>query len=328
MKIFLTSAYSVHLMLDALIKLTAQDVAGRHRVCSTPEEADLILFVEDAHFDDYLYQQLRRHPLVKQYPSKVFMYNELDKPWCVLPGLYSSMPRRYFQKCRQVAFGFVRTPNDYVKNIYCNNSDRDRRWLFSFVGARSHRCRKHIIALNDLTPSVQDTSEFNVWDCTADTKASQGINYASVMSDSDYVLCPRGIGTSSFRLFEAMEAGRAPVIISNQWVEPACVDWDFAVRIPEHDITSIPEYLRSIADEAYDRGLAARAAWEESFAPERRFDAMIESLGSLVESRKSASTAVYFQNVRKVLINGEVKFLNSARRVRDRLSDMASDFSV
>jgi len=328
MKIYLTSAYEVHNMLDALTTLTLSDVVGRHSVCTSPEEADIILFVEDAHFDDYLYKRLRLHPLVKRFPSKVFMYNELDKPWCVLPGLYSSMPRRYFQENRQVAFGFVHTPNEYVKNIHAENKQTDRRWLFSFVGAMSHRCRRHIMALNDLTPSVQDTSEFNVWDCTEDTKASQGMNYAAVMADSQYVLCPRGIGTSSFRLFEAMEAGRAPVIISNQWVEPACVNWDFAVRIPEHDIAYIPEYLRSIADEAYDRGQAARAAWDRTFAPERRFDTMIEGVSSLQESRKAASSAVHFQNIRKVLINSEVKFLHSARRMRDRLNHMASDFSV
>ncbi|MBX2823432.1 MAG: glycosyltransferase family 47 protein [Gammaproteobacteria bacterium] len=328
MKIYLTSAYDVHNMLDALTVLTKKDVMARHTVCATPEEADIILFVEDAHFDDYLYKQLRLHPLVKQYPDKVFMYNELDKPWCVLPGLYSSMPRRYFQENRQVAFGFIHTPNDFVKNIYSETTDQQRRWLFSFVGAMSHRCRRHIMALNDLTPSVQDTSEFNVWDCTEDTKASQGMNYASVMAESQYVLCPRGIGTSSFRLFEAMEAGRAPVIISNQWVEPNCVNWDFAVRIPEHDIACIPDYLRSIADEAHDRGVAARAAWERTFAPECRFDTMIEGVGGLLESRKSATSAVHFQNFRKVLINGEVKFLHSARRMRDRLQHLSSDFSV
>ncbi|MBX2886911.1 MAG: glycosyltransferase family 47 protein [Granulosicoccus sp.] len=328
MKIFLTSAYKIHAMLDVLKELTLRDSVGRHVVCDNAEEADVILFVEDAHFDDYLYKQLRRHPLVHEFPEKVFMYNELDKPWCVLPGLYSSMPRRYFQESRQAAFGFIHTPNDFVKDIFKKDDSADRRWLFSFVGAMSHRCRRHIMALNNITPSVQDTSDFNVWDCTEDTKAAQGANYAGVMADSSFVLCPRGIGTSSFRLFEAMEAGRAPVIISNQWVEPGCVDWDFAVRIPEHDIVSIPEYLRSIADEAHERGLAARAAWDSTFAPERRFDTMIESVGLLRESRKSASASVYFQDVRKVLINGEVKFLSSARRVRDRLTHMASDFSV
>ncbi len=36
---------------------------------------------------------------------------------------------------------------------------------------------------------------------------------------------PRGIGASSVRIFEAMRAGRAPVIISDDWIVPPVGDW-------------------------------------------------------------------------------------------------------
>lgn len=302
----------------------ANDSVGGHSVVDNAEEADIILFVESAQFDDYLYKQLRQHPLVARYPRKVFMYNEVDKPWCALPGLYGCMPKRYFQPNRQIAFGFVHTPNDFVKSIYEQKHDIEREYLFSFVGALSHRCRKHIMGLSSRMPSVQDTSDFNVWHCSADVKASQGQNFADIMAASHFVLCPRGLGTSSFRLFEAMEAGRAPVIISNQWVAPDCVNWDFAVRIPEHDIDTIPGYLAAIADEAQERGEAARKEWERTFARDRFFDTSVNSVARLADSRQRKSSKVYLQNLRKVLVKGEMELTTNARRIRDRVTGISS----
>ena len=145
------------------------------------------------------------------------------------------------------------------------------------------------------------------------------------MARSDYVLCPRGIGTSSFRLFEAMEAGRAPVIISNDWVQPGFIDWDFAVRIAENDIGCIPDYLAAIRDEAKDRGRAARAAWEQWFAPDRLFNSAAQVLAELSESRHEACPAVHFQSVRKVMIEGELRFVTTARKLRSRFADVLPD---
>ena len=96
MKIYLTSAYDDHPNLDELRLIASKDSIARHRVCNSPEEAEAILFVENAQFDDYLYRRLSRHTLLKRFPDKVFIYNEVDKPWCVIPGLYCSMPKRFF----------------------------------------------------------------------------------------------------------------------------------------------------------------------------------------------------------------------------------------
>lgn len=327
MKVFLTSAYETHTTLDDLQKLAPGDSIKRHQICQDPEEADAILFVENWHLNDYRYKRLHNHPLVWKFPDKVFMVNEVDKPWCALPGLYSSMPKKYFQKNRQVAFGFFSTPNDFVRQIYKPDDTSDRKFLFSFVGAASHRIRKRIMQLSEGHPSVQDTSDFNVWHCNKDAKASVGQNFASVMANSQFVLCPRGIGTSSFRLFEAMQAGRAPVILADQWVAPPCVDWDFAVRIPESDIESIPTILNSLAGESRERGIAARAAWEAAFAPDRVFNTAIDGIESLTESRKLAVKKIYFQDIRKVFIEGQFRFLYAARPVRDRLRDKLLELS-
>jgi len=314
MKILATSAYETHEMLDALLSMAAIDKLGNHTLCGSAEEADLILFVENTHFDDYLYKKVRQHPLTQQYPEKTFMYNESDKPWSALPGLYCSMPRRFFQNNKQVPFPYLSTPNDFIKDVH--TWDLEKRWLFSFVGSVSHRCRKDVIELTNSSEGVQDTSEFNVWDCTADTKAAQGINFAQTMAQSQFMLCPRGIGTSSFRLFETLEAGCAPVIIANQWVPTPHINWDFAVRVDERDIKSIPALLRSISDESADRGKAARAAWESAYAPDVMFDTVGESLGWLLEERRHMEAHHPWRKVRKVTITADLAVTNFVRSVR------------
>ncbi len=303
-------------MLDELGVLASIDSVGRHTTVDSAEEADAILFVEDAQFDDYLYKRLRKHPLVQQYPEKVFMYNEVDKPWSVLPGLYCCMPSRFYQASKQVPFPYLLTPNEFIKDVH--TWEVERRWLFSFVGSASHRCRRDVVALADKSKGVQDTSDFNVWDCTDDIKAAQGMNFAQTMAESHYMLCPRGIGPSSFRLFETMEAARAPVIISNQWVPTPHIDWDFAIRVDESDIANIPTLLRSMTDEAEDRGKAARQAWESAYRRELLFDTAAESVSWLLEESRSRAHSKPSVMLRKLYILSELKALSTYRSLRDQ----------
>ncbi len=314
MKFLLTSAYDKHDMLDVLVDMASKDRIGKHSLCQSPEKADAIIFVEDVHFDDYLFSKLRSHPYVSQYKDKVFMYNEADKPWAALPGLYCSMPTRFFQPGKQIPFPYLDLPNDFIKDVYA--SPVEKRWLFSFVGSASHRCRKEVIKLSENSDGVLDTSDFNVWDCTVSEKASQGNLFAKTMAESHFMLCPRGIGTSSFRLFESMEAGVAPVIISNQWVPPPHVDWSFAVRVNERKIGTIPEVLRAIKDEAADRGQAARAAWESAYAPDVMFDTLGDSIMWLLEEQafnsENDSTALF----RKLIVKTDSMVLNTVKAAR------------
>ena len=93
--------------------------------------------------------------------------------------------------------------------------------------------------------------------------------YWSIMARSQFVLCPRGYGSSSFRLFEAMQCGRAPVIVSDAWVPPAGPDWSaFSLRIPERKLAQIPQILAQHEDEAARMGELARKAWQQWFSDE------------------------------------------------------------
>ena len=101
------------------------------------------------------------------------------------------------------------------------------------------------------------------------------------MLSSRFVLCPRGVGTGTLRLFEAMSLGVAPVLISDRYVLPRGPAWDaFLVRIPERHAGDVVAILRPLASQSAPRARLARATWEEWFAPDVIFDRLVDAAAS------------------------------------------------
>jgi len=314
MRIFLHSAYDTHTGLDILLKYAPLDSVGRHSLCTDAEEADAIVFIENTQFDDLLFKRLQKHPLVLGHPDKVFMYNEMDRPWDLLPGLYSSMPKKHINADRHRAFAYLYTPNEFIQSVH-EKSD-DTPWLYSFMGSMSHSCRHQIMRLKNDAGYLKDTSEFNVWDTDPEEMKRRGQEYADVLAASKFVLCPRGIGSSSIRLYETLEAGRVPVIISDDWVPPVETDWSFALQVEERRIASIPGLLNSMINEASERGQTARKAWEQSYAPNTLFNTMGNSIESIMEGDAHTDSSKQIINLQKWITTGELLTRSAAQKIR------------
>lgn len=105
------------------------------------------------------------------------------------------------------------------------------------------------------------------------------------MSNSRFVLCPRGKGTSSIRLYEALASGCVPVILSDQWVAPEGPAWEsFSIRWPESDAAGLVATLEERDARWQEMGRAARAAYDQFFAPEVAFHRLIENCSELLGS--------------------------------------------
>ena len=112
--------------------------------------------------------------------------------------------------------------------------------------------------------------------------------YFTITNKSSFVLAPRGIGPCSYRLFECMQLGRVPVIISDAWVRIPNIDWDkFTVTIPESQIQFIPEILLERKKEAVEMGRLARKYWEDHFSPEVSLHQMVIAANELLKYRYS-----------------------------------------
>jgi glycosyltransferase involved in cell wall biosynthesis len=77
--------------------------------------------------------------------------------------------------------------------------------------------------------------------------------FEELMSQSIFALCPRGVGSTSFRLVEAMQLGCIPVYISDEFSEPySGLEGfpqlkEYCICVDAKDVARIPGMLRRIA---------------------------------------------------------------------------------
>jgi hypothetical protein len=226
-------------------------------------QSSAVLIVDDAYLSIKraigIYRQFGARPVIVHF--------ETDWPLAVFPGCFPSLvhaPREatllkswsYLASCRAQDW-YTPAPPTWP-------------YLFSFIGrANTHRVRSAVVALHSPSTPCLDVltapSFFGAFD--------YGQTYCDTVSKSAFVLCPRGFGSSSIRIFEAMAAGRVPVIISNDWIPPPVGDWGaFSVRVKEADVTSIPSRLMAMEGQAAAMGAEARRIFLTYFSKDRFFD--------------------------------------------------------
>lgn len=278
--------------LDMFRDLAQRDRNDRHHVCDTPEAADAILVVDVAnHLDGFRFAAVKRDPIVKRFRDKAFAWVQSARPPCVIPGLYSNVERRHWVPELQQPCGYF--GERWVEQHEPVTHQRARH-LFSFRGSLwTHPVRSRLRKLNCAEGRVVETSGTNWY--SPDRSGLDELRQAFIddVAESKFVLCPRGTGTNSFRLYEVLALGRVPVIISDQWVPTPGPDWaECCVRVPERDIDRIPDICRQYEARFPDMAIAARDAFVRFFAADQQFHQLGESLAALAESRTNAPRAV------------------------------------
>lgn len=134
-----------------------------------------------------------------------------------------------------------------------DNTPRD---IFaSFVGSYTHQIR--IEMMQGLQNNYYEILLSPSW---SPSVAEDRLNkHIDSLRRSDFALCPRGYGNTSFRMYEAMQLGAVPVYISDDFCLPWSdeIDWnDLVVLIKREDISKADEILTNFS---YDRLLAMRA---------------------------------------------------------------------
>ena len=96
------------------------------------------------------------------------------------------------------------------------------------------------------------------------------------MFNSDYILCVRGAGNYSFRLYETLSAGRIPLFVNTDCVLPLddIIDWKkYCVWVDEKDINKIDQILLDFHhgltnDDFIELQYNIRNLWMEWIRPE------------------------------------------------------------
>jgi hypothetical protein len=272
-KILITSAYSDPEPISTFLKYVELDRFKNFVLTDSAEEASIILFVENSRYQsDYFFSKLKKNSIIKKYPDKTYMYNAHDLPWLVIPGLYTCIPSQQFDQTAMIASPYIEVINSLIRYDAFENP----QYLFSFYGALSSKPRYKVADLNHPRGIIKISNKgMYVTNKPQDLQ----IEYANLLSNSKFVLCPKGIGTSSARLFETMQAGRVPVIISDNWVRPKGPNWeDIAIFVPENQVEQIPAILEREEANWNIKSALVRKAWEDYFAPDAVFNYFAESL--------------------------------------------------
>lgn len=291
MKLFITSAYPYHPVDNFAVKWLKESAAidpfGIHTISDDPESADVVLFAEHHPPGDPYFFEVLKNATYKKYKEKVVLYSDSDKPLSKLPGIFPSVEKTFYKKNFNRSGPYIarHCENDSLR---LNHSDIKKEFLFSFIGAaRTHRVRKNIIKLDYPGSYLKDTSDKNLWELNREEKKRFEKEYVDVSLKSHFILCPRGEGVNSYRLYEAMEMGLAPVIISDDWVPMQGPCWEnFSIRISEKDIKEIPAVLQEKIKYSRKMGEEARKNWEHWFSKEVCFHHIASMCEELVTDNK------------------------------------------
>lgn len=281
--------------LNRMKRSAERDKYGTHRLTEDPEHADVILFVENCDTIRH-YLEVRNHAYLRDYREKCFLFSKYDYPLPFLPGVYASISKRWYDRQRTRSGPYLKAiARDYIEP---DLEPEQQKYLYSFLGAaNNHPVREALFQLDHEAQYLLDTSaSWPYGDMDEKQQKEFQERYAEVTRRSKFVLCPRGKGVSSIRLFESMCIGRAPVIISDQWVPPRGPDWDaFAVRIAEKNIHRIPKILSTYEDRAAAMGRKARQAWEDYFSVEAIFHYAVNQCLDIKQARKFPESLLRYQ---------------------------------
>ena len=262
-----------------------------YEMTDDPEQADIIVFWEPHQRSQVIrIPRLRAHQLVRQFPNKVFVVSVEDAPLGLLSGLYTSLPAWRHHPHRHRTTLYYRTQNPFLPLLRAVRRVPSPPNLASFLGAPSHPLRWRLIEMADSLArhdiKVADTP-WNRFLIRNDPELMPSqIGFMDTILDAKFSLCPRGNGAGSYRLQESLAVGRAPVIISDDWVPVADLDWErFAIFVAEDSLADLPAILREHEPRWKEMGDLARQTYESHFRQE-------------VFARRAVEQIVAIRNVR------------------------------
>jgi hypothetical protein len=141
---------------------------------------------------------------------------------------------------------------------------------------------------------IRNSSVFLTSKDDKDEKNRLRYEYVQNLAESDYIICSRGSGNFSFRLYETLSCGRIPVFIDTDCVLPFdfIVDWKkYCVWIDEKELSQIPEKIADFhsnlsPQEFEDLQYECRKFWKDWLSAEgffanfyRHFDELYTRVG-------------------------------------------------
>lgn len=150
----------------------------------------------------------------------------------------------------------------------------NRNLLASFVGSVTHPIRAR------MANACKDEKDIIIymkgWNPTVNRNELEA--FVNLAAHSIFCLCPRGYGLNSFRLYEAMQLGSIPVVVTDNFYLPWKdeLNWEeFAVLVDDSQLQELPSILRSYST---DRIESMREKIKEVYPKYFTMDGMYENI--------------------------------------------------
>jgi glycosyltransferase involved in cell wall biosynthesis len=288
-----------------------------HQLTDDPDAADMIIFAELGDCAGPLLERIRGHEIIRRYRNKTFVFAPRYKGVPMLPGVYASIPSymHHPQRTRSSHYTDVAL-NEQIRKLppwrMTKKQVGSRHYLYSFVGSVwTAPVRERLAEMPHDQGYFEDTTEKSrlLKESGPDAEWNEyRRHFVETCQRSAFVVCPRGIGPATLRLFEAMKMGRAPVILADDWKRPEGPNWStFSVTVPESDIARLNEILAPIEPHASEMGRRARQAFEEWFSVEVTFHRIVEWCQSIQDARRMSERLLAIPSYLRTLYPSHLK---------------------
>src|SRR5262249_8975939 len=137
-----------------LLQFQKIDRFNVHQLATDSAIADLIIFV-GSEVETFL--DFRRSEEWRKYPEKCFIYHSGDRPLPLLPGIYTSLERRFYASSWTRTASYLRVAENTNINDFGSVAKCDLLYSFSGAGI-NHQVRRKILRLQHKRGVVFDTS--------------------------------------------------------------------------------------------------------------------------------------------------------------------------
>ena len=286
---FDTRTMNVHFQGVWAARLAEWSMPADVQVVDEPAMADAILDLSSYHHLGGG-RSFTVHPAshYHRWPEKTFDWDSTDFPSGRMAGLYCSLSRQQHDPSRHRGYCY---PWRHNANVILRPQS-EAGLLFGFSGSVSSGLRARMLAALARTDGtnrlIRQTG--SMWDrMFSGGPDPDKTRYADDLAACKFILCPRGNGLSSIRIYEAMETGRVPVILSDQLALPECIDWTAcAVQIAERDLAHLPHLLTERVSDWPALAHSARAQWESRFSDQHMLATLADECRTLIGLRSRA----------------------------------------
>lgn len=176
--------------------------------------------------------------------------------------------------CGQAKGGFKKWAIDIARGLYRRVLKIAGKWPYDNERLESTTCkRSKILDLLEASPLVQTNfirhTQYRGGFKTPQQKEEQTKMFFNNMQQSQYIVCYRGAGNYSVRLYETLAAGRIPVIVKSDSNMPfeGEINWAMFPVIEEKDIPHIARLVANFHAQLTDVAFIqlqkeARTIWE------------------------------------------------------------------